>query len=259
MLSVYGDESVDGSGSMVFAVAGIVGKEDDWRDAETNWLNRTKGEVFHAADCEASGDLEVYKDLTQIIAHARLAGYGVAADLQAHGDLFPGTLPDMGYYHCFQRAVWWLTENVARKLQLPIEFTFDQRQESEHNAGLLYGLLREQSRWAASDLMGYTVSFASRENPRIQMADLVARETMKSLHNEIGPVRRAPRRSMLALADEGHVVFEWFGKSYWEAVKSNLQARAIELTPEYQAWLKTHRRIDNWSNRLAYMLTLDPG
>lgn len=259
MLSVYGDESMDGTGATVFAVAGIVGKEADWQDAEIAWTARTGGDVFHAADCEGRGDLALYKDLTQIIVRSRLAGYGVAADLEAHGELFPGTLPGMGYYHCFQRVVWWLTEKVAMKLGLPIEFTFDQRRESKHNAGQLYGLMRDRDEWTARGLMGHVVSFASRENPRIQMADLIARETMKSMHNEIGPVRREPRKSMLALTGEGHVVIEWFDRSYWESVKSNLQALADKVAPEYEAWLRAGRRHDNWANRFVYMATEGAG
>jgi hypothetical protein len=158
----------------------------------------------------------------------------------------------MGYYVCFQRVVRWLVDNVASKLGLPVDFTFDQRPVSEYNAGALYGLMREDPDWRSSIFMGRTVSFTSRDNPRIQMADLVARETMKSLDNEIGPTPRPPRKSMLALCDEGHLKIESIGRPFWEALKARASG-AEQMSVEYRAWLKERRLRDNWTNRHGFL------
>jgi hypothetical protein len=49
----YGDESRDGTGKLVYAVAGIFGHESDWKSIRRAWKKRLGGRVFHAADCES--------------------------------------------------------------------------------------------------------------------------------------------------------------------------------------------------------------
>ena len=138
MLKVFGDESADETQSRAFAMAALVGRESDWQAAEDDWLQRTGGKIFHAADCEHQGDLDLYKDLTQIIARSRLGGRAVALDLTEVKEYLPG-VPRYGAYHiCFLMMVPWFVDTVAAALQDPIEFTFDRRQESERTASKSY-------------------------------------------------------------------------------------------------------------------------
>ena len=65
------NESTDAKQSRVFAVAGVVGQEHVWQAAERSWVERTGGVVFHATDCEYRKDLELYKDLIQILSRER--------------------------------------------------------------------------------------------------------------------------------------------------------------------------------------------
>jgi uncharacterized protein DUF3800 len=256
MLKVFGDESADETQTRVFAVAGLVGHESDWSAVEGEWLRRTKGEVFHAADCEHHGNLELYKELTQILARSRVAGRAVALDLTAVREYFPGTPLDIGYYKCFIMVIQWLVDNVAAKMHESIEFTFDGRRHSEYNAKKFYESMISMPDWANRSLMGATISFASRDNPRIQMADLVAREAMKDLDNQIGPTLRRRRKSITALFTDGHFNFGVIDRNYcasWRATKDRLETEQGIGEKSLAAWLSMNGLTDNWANRICYI------
>ncbi|HVN97968.1 MAG TPA: hypothetical protein VMT62_16180 [Syntrophorhabdaceae bacterium] len=53
MLIVFGDESHDEKEQRVFAVAGLVGTQEEWDALAVSWNQRTGGIPFHAADCES--------------------------------------------------------------------------------------------------------------------------------------------------------------------------------------------------------------
>jgi len=64
MLSVYADDSSDEKGERTFAVAGIIGTQEEWDAIKLKWVKRTSGKIFHAADCESGyGD---YKGIPRI-------------------------------------------------------------------------------------------------------------------------------------------------------------------------------------------------
>jgi hypothetical protein len=241
-------------------MAGLVGRESDWRAAEDEWLRTTGGETFHAADCEHQNRLDLYKDLTQVISRSRLGGRAIALDLTAVREHFPGVLRDIGYYKCFLMVISWLVDNVAVKMNESIEFTFDKRQESEHNAKILYEVITKKPDWEASRLMAPNLCSATRENPRIQMADLVAREAMKGLYSQIGPTRRARRKSITALYTDGHINFGVIDRTYcadWRAAMDRLQSDEGIGGESLGAWLSENKLTDNWSNRNRYMAWLD--
>ena len=255
MLKVFGDESADETQTRVFAMAGLVGREPDWLSAEDEWLRRTKGEVFHAADCEHHGNLDLYKDLTQILAHSRLAGRAVALDLTAVHEYFPGALSDIGYYKCFLMVIQWFVDNVAAKMHESIEFTFDSRRHSEFNAQKFYESMVNKPDWENRSLMGAAINFATRDNPRIQMADLVAREAMKDLDNQIGPTKRRRRKSITALFTDGHFNFGVIDRSYCAGWRASMDS--FETEQGLAAWLSANGLTDNWSNRIRYIALLE--
>lgn len=260
MLKVFGDESTDETQSRVFAVAGLIGREIDWQAAEREWMRRTGGKIFHATDCEHERNFELYKDLTQILASSRLAGRGVALDLMALREFFPGIPAEIGYYKCFAMVIIWLVEHAAAKLGELIEFTFDARRESGHNASKLYDLIANKTNWTHNIFMGEKIHFSTRENSRIQMADLVAREAMKALDNQIGPVPRAPRKSMLALCTEGHINLGVLDRKYcadWRAAADCIKDEEPISGASYQTWLNGEKLVDNWSNRFRFMEWLE--
>jgi hypothetical protein len=81
---MFGDESADETKSRVFAVACVVGSEDEWALAVREWLRRTRGKQFHANKCESEfahdpdrqkhkDNLKLYEDLTKILAAVTLS------------------------------------------------------------------------------------------------------------------------------------------------------------------------------------------
>jgi hypothetical protein len=251
-LSVFADESADETQSRVFAIAGVVGSEPDWRAAEDRWVERTGGEIFHAADCEHEGKLDLYRDLTQVLATSRLAARAVSLDLVALREYFPAADAEFGYYKCYTMVISWLVENVAAPLNRPLRFTFDRRPAIAHNAQQLYRLATHEI-YKDRNLLAEDVTFSSRDNTRIQMADLVARESMKDLDNQIGPTPRKRRKSLLALSG-GHVSFAVIGRDFcagWRAAVDRLESEQ-SIGAKYENWLATNKIADNWSNRIRF-------
>lgn len=94
MLSVFGDESSDETGQRTFAVAGVMGTQEEWDKLEIKWIERTKGRFFHGADLETDqGDFKgipheenqkLYADLTNLLARSNMMGFGSAMDIHAY-------------------------------------------------------------------------------------------------------------------------------------------------------------------------------
>ena len=214
VLSVFGDESADETRERVFAISGLIGAEAEWRAAEESWLALTKGEVFHAADWERAARHDEYKALALALAASPIAGIAYAIDLVAFNTVYPNTLHEAPYLKCFARLVRDAAANAIRfneSGQHPaiskLEFTFDNRRETEYSAARLYSNILEEPNWSPAALMASKVSFESRTNPRIQMADMIARECMKDLDRVVGPKKYPERRSKVALAQNGHFRF----------------------------------------------------
>lgn len=276
-LAVFADESHDETKSRVFAIAALYGYEHEWKQAEAAWVARTGGAKFHAVECETEyaghpdrskheNNLRLYKDLTNVIAGSDLAGYGVALDIQAFANVF-GVDDEIGYYKCFIEVVGEIVRlaHITDLLTIPgiepyrpVEFVFDHHAETEYNAGLLYSRFVNWAEWKTGNkLLSSKISFDSRANPRIQMADLWAREVMKDLDNKLGPVKRVTRRSMAALLEAaGPLRFRCEHLDLEHSLKRREDVEhAIsrdQLRSEYLMWLETFHLQDNWSNRIRF-------
>ncbi len=263
MLSVYGDESADEKKQRVFAVAGVIGSDEMWAALETKWTARTGGISFHANDCDSdrgdyagiphSENKALYRDLTTMLAESGLGGWGFAIDLAAQRRIFPDA-PDIAYYRCFVEVIGAM-KNCAAYNHETVRFTFDTRGESEHNAGMLYGMFRESSEW--KDYVFPEIAFAcSREHPKVQVADLFARETMKALDNYIGPIKRPARRSWLALRETGRFHIDVVSIDWFEDLKrkmATLEEACGMSGEEYAMWLKQHRLVHSTTNMFRYL------
>ncbi len=263
MLSVFGDESADGAKQRVFAVAGVIGSEDMWQQLEAEWITRTNGTPFHARDCDSDQEdyanvphaenKALYRELVIMLANSGLGGWGFAIDLAAQRRVFPDA-PDISYYKGFLEVLQAM-RNCAFNNQETVKFTFDMRRESEHNAGLLYGMFREMPEW--SQVMFSEVSFAcSRDQPRLQAADLFAREAMKLFDNSFGPIKREPRKSWLALRDTGRFHVEAISDDWFQDLKKQMpameQARG-QSRSDYVLWLKQHKQQHSTTNLFRYI------
>jgi hypothetical protein len=268
MASVFGDESSDETHKRVFAVAGLIGTDRQWEALKRNWLERTKGIVFHAADCESDqGDFKhnshqanqnLYADLTTMMACSGLRGYGVAFDIGSWYQFFPNELPDWGYYMCFVSCIHYFSREQKHRDGTKMTFTFDHRMESEHNAGVLYDFLVNLPEWKKDNIfLDSTVNFGSPKNEvRLQAADLLARETMKGLDNTIGPKPRPIRKSAEALASAGkRFSFELLGHGFckrWHE-QINKDRAFVGGSPIYDQWLNEKKLTDNWSSRMRFL------
>jgi len=267
LLSVYGDESSDEQKQRVFAVAGVIGTEEMWEGLEAQWLARTEGIPFHANNCDCdrgeyatrphAENKALYRDLTILLANSGMGGWGYAMDLAAQRQVFPDG-PDILYYRCFIEVVHAM-KNCAANNRETVKFTFDSREESEHNTGLLYGMLREVPEW--KDYRFPEISFVcSREHPKVQVADLFAREVMKALDNDVGPVKRALRKSWLALANTGRFHADGVSIEWFEDLKrkmSELEKMTGMSRESYMAWLNEYKLIHNTTNMFRYMAWCD--
>ena len=263
MLYVYGDESMDETQQRVCAVAGIIGTEDQWKALEWKWTRRTNGATFHANNCDSDkGDYAtrphwenkaLYRDLAILLANSGLGGYGHAIDLIAKNSAFPES-EDLAYYTAFQRVVVAMV-NFAKRSGGIAEMTFDMRLDSEHNAGFLYGSLREnEPDWAPYLASHISFEFA-KINPRIQVADLLAREAMKALDNEIGPIKRPIRKSWQALLDTKRFVTYAFSTDWFEDLKRQMPEaeRQMDMNRDmYIEWLRQRKRQHNVSNWVQF-------
>ena len=219
LLLVYGDESLDETQSRVCAVAGVIGTQGDWDILESRWRKRTGGIPFHAKDCDSDhGDYRpkggenagkkhrenktLYKDMTNLLAESGLGGFASSQDLAAQRKAFPSPYEPPLYYQGFLDVLEAM-RNAAENRNEIAELTFDNRLESQFNAGEIYGYLQERGLYWQERLASKLLFDSSRANPRIQVADLFAREAMKLLDNEIGPSKRPLRKSWECLNATG--------------------------------------------------------
>lgn len=269
MLTTYGDDSYDEMQSRVCAVAGVLGRRDDWDALEKEWLDRTNGVVFHAVDCESDRGVyrniphrenqKLYEDLTKIIARSRVFGVGHAIDIAQHNTIFPDLLPDSVYFWCFRRVVLGCAEHTSFCVpREQVEFVFDHHVDREYNAATMYRHMTVAPEWPNREFLADKISFACRRTVGIQVADLVAREGMKELDNAVGPKSRAKRESLLALLRTGRFQFSMYGQEYFASLRRHIKKE--EDDPQspmkralYAEWLVKKKLIDTHSNKLKYV------
>jgi hypothetical protein len=263
MLSVFGDESADETKQRVFAVGGVIGSEEAWLQLERKWIARTGGIPFHANDCDSDqGDFKgndheenknLYRDLAIMISESELGGWGFAIDLAAQRQVFPEA-PELSYYKCFLEVLQAMRNCAVTNNQLA-RFTFDMRRKSEYNTSILYDMATKIPSWR--DQIFSSIAFvSSRDNPRLQVADLFTREVMKALDNQIGPAKRPPRKSWMALFKTGRFHAEAIGLGWFESLKSQmplLEANTGMSGDKYLLWLEKSKRQHNTTNLFLYM------
>ena len=269
MLTVYGDESYDEHRQRAFAVAGLIGSDTDWKAIEGAWVARTGGKAFHSATCESEfvndldpqrhkDNLKLYADLAKLLAGSNLMGFGATLDMKGWREALAPAQSDKNsaYYKCFSEVVIYFGRIAC--LSIPpekVQFIFDRNFETEPTAHELYGLMGQSGSWPHARCLG-KISSATIEDPRIQMADLVAREAMKGLDNDIGPVKRPRRRSLQALLDSKRFRFEEYAPEYSQSLVDSARRMTEDQGPtaeQYQAWLRDRNVTDTILNRIKFM------
>lgn len=280
-LKVYGDESADATRTRVFSVATVIGTEDEWTAMMRPWLRRTRGLPFHANKCESEyarrdrakhdENLTLYRDLVAILASSHLVGLGVSLDLKSHQQCLPGGPADIGYYKCFTDVLLNLGRMTRAFNAEPderddarLEFTFDSRLESNGTAGTIYTMLGTLPQWADTSIFDAEISFESSVEPRLEVADLVAREAMKEFDRKITQARPEPRKSFQALEASGKFIWIEHDLDYCERWRDQVNAmQGAADFAEYQRWLVDTGRVqngrphDNMTNRVLFYAWLE--
>jgi hypothetical protein len=266
-LLVFGDESQDLRGERVFAIAGLMGSEDDWKPLEDSWLERTGGRIFHANNCDSdhgeysktshSENKCLYKDLVVLIAKSKLIGFGSALSIPDYKAAFPDDLEDHPYLVCFADVLKYFTQ-VARVSSPPgvSRFTFHRRPQIEHNAGEIYNYFCGLPEW--QPFMGKSLTFESDESVRIQAADLVTRESMKHLDNQVSGSSRTRRGSWVALEGAKRFKFMEYRRDSFERMKERRAQLGAADIPAYRQWLAERKLQHNMTNRIRFMNFCDP-
>ena len=258
-LKGFGDESADAKKERVFAVAAIFGTEDEWGLAMREWLRRTRGLPFHATDCEAvfgehrQASLDLYRDLTQILAKSYLVGFAVALDLVSYREVFAhGGPPDWAYFKSLADVIG-AAARTANKFNngpdpetVKLEFTFDSRLESNGTAGTMYTALANQPEWADSGIFHTKITFDGGvgKSPRLEIGDLFAHESMKELDRKITGVPSKIRASYAALEATKKFHFIEHRREFWEELKAFVETpENIALIGQFDEWLTKKRML----------------
>lgn len=274
-LRVFGDESFDEKGQLAAAVAGLIGTEKQWNKLGDKWVARTGGKEFHANKCETEHaddpdrdkhkeNQRLYTDLTQIIVNSGLRGFGAAFDLVSFRENFSGAKgeSEIGYYRCFSNLISHCAGVASSESKQIEEFTMHNREGKEYNAGLVYQYYMQRPEWKRDNIfLRHKLSFDTSKNPRIQAADLIARETMKYMESLVGPVRRPMRKSLKALATANNrILFHFYEGPYfkdWREKMDEIEKRAGMSMKDYERWLAATGQQDSWSNRFHFIIWLE--
>jgi hypothetical protein len=263
MFSVFGDETADESKQRVFAVGGVIGSEEMWKKLADKWVSRTQGVPFHAVDCDSDrGDYSntshqenkaLYRDVTTLVAGSGLGGYAFLLDLIALRKVFPDA-PDIAYYRCFVEVIDKMATCAVSNNET-VKFSFDINRETRYNAAYFYSMMAKFP--PLKGILIEEINFiTSKDSPGIQIADLFTHEAMKALDNQIGPVKRNPRGSWMALWNSGRFHAEVVSDDWFNNLKSKmglLQAQTGMKEDGYRKWLRQNNRQDNMSNKFEYM------
>ena len=267
MICVYGDESHDEWEQRVYAVAGLMGTQEEWDQLKPIWIARTGGKPFHAVDADSDqGDYsdipheenkKLFIDLVNILAESTLEGYGMDLDLTAYQTYFGN---NSQYLHCFERVVRHFCDRGI-DLNKKVKFTFHTNLKIEADATSLYYLMVNSNEPKLSSCMDDEVGFASNKLVEIQVACLWARECMKHVDNLIGPKYRETRKSMKVLLDTGRFECAILEEKYWRDFRIDIMKKGDYrdgFNPDdYEKWRKAHRLIDNKKHKMRYIAYLE--
>jgi hypothetical protein len=263
MLCVYGDESHDELEQRVYAVAGLMGTQEEWDRIKLIWIARTGGKPFHAVDCES--DQRDYRDiphednqklyiyLVNILAESALEGYGMDLDIEAYRTYHGGNLL---YLHCFERVVRHFCDRGI-DLNNKVKFIFHTNLNIEADATSLYLFMVNSEENNLSTCLDDQVGFASSRKVEIQVACLWARECMKHVDNLIGPTYRETRKSMQVLLDTGRFECAILPEKYWRDFRIDIMKKGNHYDSfnpdDYEKWRKAHRLVDSNRNKIRYI------
>jgi len=270
MLTVYADDSSDAKRERTFAVAGIMGTQEQWDTLEVDWIACTKGKIFHATDCESDyGDYKdisqenrhsEYKQLTKILSQSMMTGFGAIVNLSDYKNCTLDDLKDAPYFHCFLSVVFHFVKWTRLIIpQQTVKFIFDINPEIEYSAAYLYDYLIKRPRYRDyTKYMHKQLGFATKEVVGIQAADLFSHEAMKYCDNlYFAEKKRYTRKSIAELFITDRFKLRYYEKYYFDNFETKQKEGLRNYREHYSKWLKKYRRQDNAVNRITFNMQID--
>ena len=257
LYNVYGDESHDGRASIIYVVSGLFGDDADWDTATSAWTEITKGKEFHAREWASPPE---YRALCRVICNSKLIAFAAGMDLTEYQTIFPNPVDQLPYYFCFYKVV----EHMAGIAYgcIPrekVKFTFDRNLDVKHNATFLYDSLIKVPEFQHWDMLADKPEFSTRKDPRIQMADMVARESMNWLRTTVTG-NAATRTTCLASLVESHRLhWHQFDRTYFAQRVAHVQKLVEQGHPigNFEQWRRAHNCQDTTENRTRYQVEID--
>jgi hypothetical protein len=243
----YGDESEDKE-EKVHAVAGFIGWANQWERLQEEWINRVKPtgvSAYHMTDCDnGRGDFADDKgwkkedrkqltiDLIEIICRYRVFMIGIGVYLDDYKLLPPVTedgelLGHDKWHSAFQAVLREAARRVEQSRGMPesetIAFCLDWK-EKQGKADELFAACQNAPELPWRNRLG-TLTFGHKEFnkagsvPLLQVADIAALETRKSLAHELAHPELPERSSLARLKQAGRVaLIAGMDKPYLEAL-----------------------------------------
>jgi hypothetical protein len=271
VLIAYGDDSSDSKQKLVFTAAALLGSESDWQAFELEWLKRNGERPFHATDCDSDrGDFAdtshednklLYSANVRHIARSPLMGAALSISIKDFVELFPTSVGEWPFYLCFSSAVSAMADFA--RVSIPpdtVSITFDQNAARAYNSTVLYDYMMKQAEWRLGGVLHHSIIFADhRLTVGIQVADLIAREAMKDLENQLKGRTRGRRHSLKELLMAKRIRFRWFDRERLEVLHRRTQEVPDNsaVNRVYSQWRESRGLADNIPVRLQFLTAPD--
>lgn len=206
VLKFFGDETGISQNERICAVAGLVGTEKAWGKFDRNWMKVLKAQgitYFHAVDCERGKEdfygLDVMKrgqivsNLLNVIMESQVSpyAYGLVKPhfmewALAEREHFTMGHPDNPYYLVLCSIYTYVASFADRYPSTEqIHFVFEQQDEFEPHARVLFNEFKDNPLWPRSPRLGKLCFEKEKDKyPGIQAADLLAYEMYRHLDNK---------------------------------------------------------------------------
>ena len=230
------------------------------------WKKRLGDLIFHAADCE-SGHKDfknlskaerrtLYHDLITIFLKSKLIAAAGAIAVAEYHDVFPRDFEHSPY-------LWLFSDIILEMAQLAyvsiprerIAVTFDRHPSIMHNASLQYDFIRRSPDQKIVHLLDDTVAFATHQTVGIQVADLIAREAMKRLDDDLLRKQRV-RGSFVAIRESRRFRYYFLRKNDFEEKKKLLASSPLRnqlSLAQYDQWARDNGIQDCLTNRIRFV------
>jgi hypothetical protein len=259
LYNVYGDESHDGKASIIYVVSGLFGDDAAWDAATSAWTATaiTNGEEFHASEWSSRSK---YSSLCRVICKSKLIAFAAGMDLSEYKTLFPNPVDQLPYYFCFYKVVEHMADIASSCIpREELRFTFDRNLEVKYNAAYLYDSLIKVPEFKHWELLADKIVFSARNDPHMQIADMVARESMNWL-KAVVIGNAAPRSSCLAdLVDSHRLHWHHFHRDYFVQRVAHIQRLVDQGHPmgNFEHWRRERNCQDTAENRMRYQIEID--